>query len=428
MTDSAFDVVIIGGGPSGSTAAITLARAGVKVLVVDRETFPRFRIGESFLPRTRQLLREMDLLERLSALPHVRKPGIEIGFGDGREPLTRIHFADVFGEGDRAAFNIARAPFDHMLIQAAVESGAALRTNESVTAIERLEDGDVRIVTTSGPLRARWLLDCSGQATLIGRHLGTRRFHDSLRNVAYFDHFHGVARSADEFGGAITVVMCREGWFWLIPLDETRTSVGAVVTAAEARRIPVPADRRLRWAIEHCPVVRERMVDATGPERSRTIADFTYCCRPFAGPGYFLVGDAATFLDPVWSTGVGLGMMGARAASSSVLAMLKEGAAPAAVRRRYDAWVARHTGAFFRLIRLFYDHAFREVMITGRGPLDVHRALVTLLAGEVYPRIAPAVQWRFALLRGMIETHRRWSLVPKRRGHSLLQSAGVLAA
>lgn len=419
------DVAIIGGGPAGATAALILARAGLDVLVIDRDRFPRFRIGESFLPRTRRLLRDLGLLDRLEALPHTRKPGIEIGFGDGRRPLTRIAFADVLGDGDREAFNVARAPFDQMLIKAAVEAGAALHEGVAIEAIERLEDGDVRLATGIGPVHARWLFDCSGQATVVGRHLGTRRLHASLRNVAYFGHYEGVARPDGEFGGAIAVIMCDEGWFWMIPLDATRTSVGAVIAEPASRRIGMSADRRLRWAIDHCPVVAERMANATGPERNGTIADFTYRCAPFAGPGHFLVGDAATFLDPVWSTGVGLGMMGAVEAANAVMRTMHDLRTATREKSRYAAWVQRHTGTFFGLINLFYDHAFREVMLAGHGPLEVHRALITLLAGEVYPRVGADVRWRFALLRSFVAIHRRVGLVARHRPHSLLRSAGI---
>lgn len=422
---SKVDVAIIGGGPAGSTAALQLARAGARVVVIDRERFPRFRIGESFLPRTRRLLRDLGLLDRLEALPHTRKPGIEIGFGDGRRPPLRIAFAEAFGDGEPEAFNIARAPFDAMLLDAARESGAEVREAVAVESIDRLEDGDVRLTTSGGVLRARCVLDCSGQATVIARHLGTRTLHHRLRNVAYFEHFHGVRRPDDEYAGAIHVVMCREGWFWLIPLDGDRMSIGAVIEEAHARRIPVPADQRLRWAIEHCPAVAERCVTLTGPTRNRTIADFTYRCEPFAGPGYFLVGDAATFLDPVWSTGVGLGMMGAMEASAAVRALLESPQRAERIRGRYAAWVTRHTDVFFNLINAFYDHSFREVMLHGRGPLGVHRALVTLLAAEVYPQVAFPVRWRWALLRAMVAWHRRFGLVGRHRAHSMLRSAGI---
>jgi flavin-dependent dehydrogenase len=210
------------------------------------------------------------------------------------------------------------------------------------------------------------------------------------------------------------IVVCEEGWFWLIPLDETRTSVGLVMHEHLARRVGLPAGQMLAWGISRCPVVRERTADATLLTETHVLADFSYRCAPYAGPGYFMAGDAATFVDPIFSTGVCLGMMSGAQAGGAILAILREGVSPSRLRRRYIRFVDQSSSAFFRLVDLYYDHSFRELFLNGQGPLQVHRAAMSILAGNVFPRPAFALRWRFALLGLFSHINRAIPLVPRR--------------
>lgn len=420
------DVIVIGGGPAGSCAAITLADAGRSVRIIDKESFPRFRIGESFLPRTVDLLEELGLEDRMRAMPHWIKKGIEIGFGDGRRELTPISFQDMMTDSRHDAFNIRRSIFDKMLLDTAMERGAEAECGNGVAAIERLEHGDVRVLLEDGTrIGARAIIDASGQASVIGRHLGTRRIMNQFRHVAYYEHFTNVERPTGDRQGFAGVIMCREGWFWMIPLDETTTSVGAVLDEGIARRIDVPANRRLRWCIENCPIVADRMRDACGPETNQVASDFSYTCSPYAGPGYFMVGDAAAFVDPVWSTGATLGMLGGRHAAGLLGEVLGGRMSTRKAMRSHQRWISRHRRTFLRLIGSFYDHAFRELIIEGHGPLGTHKALITLLGGGVFPKVPFKVRWRWEVLEGITEYHRRFPIVGKRRPHSILSMAGM---
>jgi len=163
------DCLVIGAGPAGCAAAIDMARAGLQVLVVDRGSFPRFRIGESFLPRTKRAFRRLGVLDRCLALPHALKLGVEITQGDWRHGPQRFFFRDTYGNGEKEAFNMARVHLDAMLVDVARESGSEVRTNCAIHAIDRLEDGDVQVQTDAGTIRAKWLIDASGQATAVGR-------------------------------------------------------------------------------------------------------------------------------------------------------------------------------------------------------------------------------------------------------------------
>ncbi|MCH2161288.1 MAG: FAD-dependent oxidoreductase [Phycisphaerales bacterium] len=420
-----YDVVVIGAGPAGSVAALELARAGRRVLVIDRQTFPRFRIGESLLPHTQRVIRELGLLDRIKDLPHVRKLGLEISFGDVKREPTAIPFDVILGDREKETFNIRGEVLDQMLSEAAAEAGAEIRYGESVESIDRLEHGDVRLRTTSGEIRARWLVDASGSGCVVGRHLGQRVLSDQFRHVAYFEHFTGVDRPSGEFDGFASLAMCREGWFWVIPLDEEVTSIGAVLDTELARHIPVPANQRLQWCIEHCPIMKKRMVNAKGPEENRVISDFCYTCEPYAGPGYFMVGDAAAFIDPVWSTGVSLGLEGGRHAARQINRVLDGRARPDSAVAAHHAWITRYRRVFMELITHFYDHSFRELLVAGDGPFGVHRALVTLLAGEVFDGFDWSVRWRWDLLKAFSVMNRYRALHAWIRPHSMLVSGGI---
>ena len=416
------DCLVIGGGPAGSAAAMELAQAGLDVVVVDRDEFPRFRIGESFLPRTKRAFRRLGVLDRCLALPHARKVGVEITMGDLRYGARRFFFRDTFGDGEKEAFNMARVHLDAMMLDVARESGADVRTSCTLRRIISRGDDGVEAETDTGSIRARWMVDASGQATALGREFGTRRYHSFLRNVAYFEHFEGVRRPDGEAAGCFGLTVMDEGWFWLIPLDEHRTSVGFVAREALHRGIDIPADERFWWAVDRTPVLAERMRDARGPAKNRVIADFTYRCDPFAGPGFFLVGDAAAFLDPVWSTGLTMGLLAAEQAAAGVIRMSR-GSSPSKERARYQAWGSRVINRAFKLVEGFYDPSFRDLLFAPRRPQALIRGFVTLLAGE-FDAMQPTTAVSTLALRSLCRVQRRVGFAPRVRPYRILDENG----
>lgn len=416
---TSFDVVVVGGGPAGSAAALRAARRGLSVCIIEQDRHPRFHIGESFLPRQTTLLRELGLLDRVERLPRVPKFGASFAMGDD-DVTTDFWFSPGPRGEDSAAISIERCHFDSCLLDAAREAGAVVLEATRVRRIERLDASGVVLETSVGPTEGRVLIDASGQSTLVGRHLGTRCTLPDLCRVAYFQHFEGVERRGGRVGGHPIIVMCDEGWFWMIPLNETRTSIGLVMRHDIARSTGVPADLMLRWGIERSPFVRARVEGSRASATNHVCADFSYTCAPYAGPGYFLVGDAATFIDPIFSTGVCLGMMSGVEAADAAADTLDSPATAARRCEQYRRSIQGSSSTFFWLVRRYYQHGFREMFLNGAGPLQIHRAVLSVLAGHVFPSPVFGQRWRLALFAALLWIHQRHRLVPARSTFSLL--------
>jgi len=421
-TQDKYHAIVIGGGPAGATAALVMSRAGLRVLLLERTTHPRFHIGESFLPRNRTLLVELGLAERLDALTHTVKHGAEFAFGDN-QIVREFRFDSGIPCGETVAWNIERAPFDAMLLNAARDAGAEVRENVTVKSIPTLRDGEVTVETDRGTFHASYLMDASGQQTVLGRQLKTRRVLEHHQKVAYFGHFKNVFRRDGERAGIPYFAVCSEGWFWAIPIDPVRTSIGLVCDAAAAKQIDTPPNQMLRWAIARCPFMHERTRDAIFPEQNGVCADFSYRCEPYAGPGYFLLGDAAMFVDPIFSTGVCLGMMGAKLAAESVIKLVDRSPHAQRFRREYIAYLKGSSAEFFNLIDLYYQHSFRELFMHGQGPLQIPQAVISLLGGHAFPRPPFKLRWRMRVFEQFVRINRHFALVPRLKPFSLLESA-----
>ena len=421
-----YDALIIGGGPGGSVSAMLMARAGLRVCLLEKSRHPRFHIGESILPRNLPLIAELGLEPALRRLPHLPKYGAE--FGIGNDPNTmKFSFTEGLLPGS-PTFNIERSHFDKMLLDAARDAGAEVIEDSALKKINRLEEGAVEVATADQTYFARMLIDASGHGTVVGRHLGTRRGFDdpTLQKVAYFEHFENVERLPGKATGHPTIIMCREGWFWLVGLSDTKTSVGFVTRPAFVKEISVPPERLLQWAIARCPVVRDRMRHAVGPATNEVLSDFSYTCKPHAGPGYFLVGDAGCFLDPIFSTGVTLAMMGAREAAARAIGILHKKEQPASARRAYCKFIEGSTRVFWGLIRDYYRHSFRELFMNGRGPFRVHNAVISVLAGSVFPKPVWALRWRLWLFHLFVRLQHYLPLCPRRPECSLMAEAPMV--
>lgn len=423
--EESFDVIILGGGPSGATAGMKLARTGLSVLILEKESFPRFHVGESMMPIMLEMTRELGLGERCDRLDQVPKHGAEFAFPQTPdEDSLRFRFDQSLSDGPIVSLNIERSRYDKLLLDGARESGCDVRDGTRVQSIQRLAHHDVAVKFAGGQAKAKWLLDATGQATLLAKHLGTKKPILSHRKTAFFGHFTGVERLKGDEEGYPTIVMFEEGWFWIIPINKTVTSCGLVLKQDVIKRIDVPRDQIMRWAVQRTPMMARRLRNATFPDMtsSNMTSDYSYRCRPYAGPGYFLVGDAAAFLDPIFSTGVAMGMAGAMQAAKLIQEVDAGKATPASACKKYTRFLEGSSKHLFSLVNSFYVHRFRELMMNGQGPAQMQRAVVSLLAGHVFPKPAWKLIWRFRFMQLCAELQRVLPMVPRHQPYSLFDA------
>ncbi len=390
-------MIVVGGGPAGTTFAHLMRRSGHEVLLVERERHPRFCIGESLLPGSMPVWRELGLVERFEKAGFLRKYGAYFCFADGRGP-EYFHFPDATRSWGEHAYEVPRAAFDRVLWEAALEAGVEGIDRSEVLQVDfegprasgatlRLPDGaELRVA-------ARLVADCSGRATLLGRQLGICERDERLRKVALFRHYDDVVRSTGDDAGTIAIVATDFGWMWLIPFAGGAASVGAVLHQswfADCRRCGLDNDAIWARILEEVPAVSRRLVGSQPTRPVEAKADFGYRLRRLAGDGWLTIGDAGAFLDPVFSTGVHLAMSGAHAASRVAAEALARGRRP---RARDFAGYARRSraalGVYSKFIYAWYDPAFRAVFLRPRHGLPgvefLKREIISVLAGAVLP-------------------------------------------
>src|SRR5919108_1055801 len=264
MESSSYDVAIIGGGPAGSTVAALLARAGRRVIVFEREKFPRFHIGESLLPFSMKAFTRLGLHEKFLRAGFPKKYGGEI-MGACSDTGTKFYFKDGYRSQTDYAYQVTRGDFDKVLLDHARESGAEVREQTAVDGIEFSNDAvelAVRSNSSSHSIRARYLVDASGRTSVLGRQFKIKRTYDHLQKLSIFAHYEGLWRP-DGIDGTLTVlVRALDRWFWLIPLAAERTSVGVVLDSETFRKSKLSAEGFLEQALAEQPTIAKRMTNA----------------------------------------------------------------------------------------------------------------------------------------------------------------------
>lgn len=329
MTDSAseYDVVVIGGGPGGSMTSTLLAQYGKRVILFESAKFPRYHIGESLLSGTADLLKKIGVLEKLEDAGFIKKYGVEWVWGERREPWT-VYFKDALAMPYDYGYQVERGPFDQMLLENAREHGVDAREEHRVTDFAIGDDGTVRVDYTDaagnpGSVTARWLVDSSGQGGLVTKRLHRQEWDPYLKNMAMWTYWRGAKRPEGLDAGNTFLPTFDEGWWWFIPLRDDITSVGVVVDRQSyLKNKESGLDNYYQSCLERTPELAERLKDAEQVDTMHAQRDWSYIYDRFSGDGYIAVGDAACFIDPLFSTGVHLAMLSGYLAATAVNTIL----------------------------------------------------------------------------------------------------------
>jgi flavin-dependent dehydrogenase len=413
MPEAIYDVAIIGGGPAGSTAAVLLAQAGRRVIVFEREKFPRFHIGESLLPFSMKAFTRMGLHEKFLRAGFIKKYGGEI-IGACSENGTKFYFKDGYRSQTDHAYQVTRGDFDKLLLDHARESGARVQEQTAVEDVEFSSDAIQLEVRSNGSfhsVRARYLVDASGRTSVLGRQLKIKKTYDHLQKLSMFAHYDGVWRR-DGIDGTLTVlVRAVDRWFWLIPLSAEQTSVGVVLDSETFRKSKLSAEDFLEQALAEQPTIAKRMVNARRVSKVYLEADFSYRSAPLYGDRWLLTGDAAGFIDPIFSSGVFLAVFSGEKCADVLNEVLD---CPRKARRlfaRYERSVNRAMDVYLRFVNAWYTKEFIEVFLAPRNVLGLAPAVNAVLGGNVGNSFP--IRWRMWVFYFLVWLQRRHPIAPK---------------
>ena len=391
MTTRPYDVVVIGAGPAGSTVATFLARAGLRVAILDRDRMPRFHIGESLMPETYWVFKRLGVLPELQRSRFPRKYSVQFVNHQGRESVP-FYFFETNPHESAVTWQVWRADFDQMLLACALNAGAEFFAQHNVIDLVQ-EDGRVRGVIARAQngaanlveFRARVTVDASGLSAFIARRLNLIRVDPLLKKASIWTYYRGAHRAEGIDEGATLILHTREkrAWFWYIPLPDDTVSVGVVSDRDYLLRSKQP-EEVFHEEVANCPAVEWRL--AKGQQRGPyyVVRDYSYTTTEPAGDGWLLIGDALGFVDPIYSSGVFLALKSGELAAAAILSALASSSAP--TRDQLGGWIPpfrRGVQAIRRLVLAFYTKEFSFGRFIRAYP-EHRKRLVDLLVGNVF--------------------------------------------
>lgn len=400
-----FDVAVVGGGPGGSSAATALARRGKRVLLLERERFPRFHIGESQLPWSNEVFRALGVDQAIAEAGFVRKWGASF-----RPPgSTKEQYADFSAAVETPTpqtFQVLRERFDEVLLRHSQRCGVDVREEHRLLDASFEPDSvSLRFADAGGAeqtARVGVVVDASGRTGIIAKRFGQHEYDPLLRNIAIHAQYEGVPRAEGRRAGDIRMFTRDDmGWLWFIPLSDTVMSVGAVIPkASHQREGKQTAEESLAHYLACTPLAAALLVQARQITPARIDVDYSYLATRMAGDRWVAVGDAAAFLDPIFSTGVLLAMQGGLDAADAIETGLRTGDLSVRTFTRYESIARKRYHHFRRFVIGFYDPAFRDLWFTPKKVFGIYGAIVSVLAGNWRPSVLTRAKIRlfFALV------------------------------
>ena len=421
MVESRCDVLVIGGGPAGSTISALLAERGRDVVLLEKSRHPRFHIGESLLPFNMPLFERLGVAGEIEAIG-IHKYGAEFVSPRHEKPVM-YEFVNATDNAWPYTYQVRRSRFDEILFRNAERKGARAIEECRVTGVEFRADGaDVTAKDAEGAerkWRARFVVDASGRDTFLANRLGIKERSPKNNTAALYGHFSGATRLPGKSEGNISLFWFEHGWFWFIPLSDGATSVGAVCFPSYMKTRETSPRQFLLDTIALCPPLAERLRNAELVSPVTATGNYSYSAARATGENYLMVGDAFAFLDPIFSTGVLLAMHGGFVAADTVETCLDQPARAQRALKAYDAGTRRGLRIFSWFIYRIMTPGLHDIFMTRESSFGLREALLSMLAGNIFLRARLAV--RLTALKGLyyffsaLDLPRSWTSWRRRR-------------
>jgi flavin-dependent dehydrogenase len=383
------DVFILGGGPAGSTAAALLAEKGWKVVIVDKERHPRFHIGESMLPMSTPLFERLGVREEVEKIGMI-KYGAEFVSPQLQHTVT-FDFGNAWKADYPSTYQVRRSQLDEILFRNSGRKGAQTIEECRVTDVQFLDTGEAQVRISAQMadgakrgFKARFFIDASGRDTFLARRFDMKRRNHEHCTAAMFGHFEGAQRLTGKEEGNISIFWFEHGWFWFIPLLDGQTSVGAVCNAEYMKSRKVDTRQFFFDTIARCPALADRLAQAKLPGGVTATGNYSYFSERMYGERWLLVGDAWAFVDPVFSSGVLLGMNSAFRASEAVDTFLRDPAKAPAALRRFEKSVRGGVRDFSWFIYRMTTPGIETLFMRPSDRMKMQTAVISLLAGDLF--------------------------------------------
>jgi flavin-dependent dehydrogenase len=382
------DVLLIGGGPAGSTAATLLAKKGYRVTLLEKARHPRFHIGESLLPANLPLFEKLGIRAEVEGIG-MQKWGAEF-VSPWHEHSQTFEFADAWDKSMPYAYQVRRSEFDEILIRNAGRKGADVIEGCRVRDVEFLPNDAGAVVRAehddgrSETWECRFVIDASGRDTFLGNRFKTKHRNPKHNSSSLYGHFRGAKRNAGKREGHITIFWFDQGWFWFIPLADGITSIGAVVWPSYLKTRTKPIKDFFLDLIAMCPALAERLQGAELMSDVEATGNFSYVCERTYGANWLLLGDAYAFIDPVFSSGVMLAMNSAFAGAAAVDTCLRQPGMAAQALREFDRVMRHGPKTFSWFIYRVTNPTMRDLFMAPRNVFRAKEALLSVLAGDIF--------------------------------------------